>query len=148
MGSEMCIRDSNGVDPQDLIEKYGADTARFYTIFASPPTNTLEWSDESVDGSYRFLKRLWSFALKFKNSHKTTSESKGERHEIHSALKQANYDMQRHQFNTVASACMKILNAIERLPEPGNATATEGLQSSVCSGGDANMTNRRAVSAP
>jgi leucyl-tRNA synthetase len=118
---------NNGVDPQALIDQYGADTARFYTMFASPPTNTLEWSDESVDGSYRFLKRLWSFALKFKNSHKTTSESKGERHEIHSALKQANYDMQRHQFNTVASACMKILNAIERLPEPGNATATEGL---------------------
>ena len=52
---------NNGVDPQALIDKYGADTARFYTMFASPPTNTLEWSDESVEGSYRFLKRVWDF---------------------------------------------------------------------------------------
>ena len=56
---------NNGVDPQALIEKYGADTARFFMIFASPPTNTLEWSDEGVEGSYRFLKRLWAFGAKF-----------------------------------------------------------------------------------
>ena len=118
---------NNGVDPQALIDKYGADTARFYTMFASPPTNTLEWSDESVEGSYRFLKRLWSFGLSHSKSHKTTSPFKQARHEIHSALSQANYDMQRHQFNTVASACMKILNSLERLPDSGNATATEGL---------------------
>jgi leucyl-tRNA synthetase len=118
---------NNGVDPQALIDKYGADTARFYTMFASPPTNTLEWSDESVEGSFRFLKRVWSFALAHSKAHKTTPQFKDARHEVHSALKQANYDMQRHQFNTVASAAMKILNAIERLPDPGNATATEGL---------------------
>ncbi len=56
---------NNGVDPQLLIEKYGADTARFFIIFASPPTSTLEWSDEGVDGSYRFLKRLWNYGLNF-----------------------------------------------------------------------------------
>jgi leucyl-tRNA synthetase len=56
---------NNGVDPQKLIEQYGADTARFYTMFASPPTNTLEWSDESVEGSYRFLRRVWDFSYKF-----------------------------------------------------------------------------------
>src|SRR5262249_45750923 len=113
--------------PQALIDKYGADTARFYTMFASPPTNTLEWSDESVEGSYRFLKRVWSFALAQSKGHKTTTEHKDARREIHLALSQANYDMQRHQFNTVASACMKILNAVEKLPDAGNATATEGL---------------------
>jgi leucyl-tRNA synthetase len=118
---------NNGVDPQALIDKYGADTARFYTMFASPPTNTLEWSDESVEGSYRFLKRLWSFGLSHSNSQRTTNQYKEARHEIHSALSQANYDMQRHQFNTVASASMKILNSLERLPDSGNATAAEGL---------------------
>ena len=122
---------NNGVDPQALIDKYGADTARFYTIFASPPTNTLEWSDESVEGSFRFLKRVWNFGLAYSKAHKTVVQDKAARHEIHSALRQANYDMQRHQFNTVASACMKILNAIEALrPADGasvNATATEGL---------------------
>jgi leucyl-tRNA synthetase len=118
---------NNGVDPQALIDKYGADTARFYTMFASPPTNTLEWSDESVEGSYRFLKRVWNFAVKFsadKNGNANTD--KAARHEIHSALSQANYDMQRHQFNTVASACMKILNAIEKIPNR-NPAAEEGL---------------------
>jgi leucyl-tRNA synthetase len=122
---------NNGVDPQALIDRYGADTARFYTIFASPPTNTLEWSDESVEGSYRFLKRVWAFGLAYSKAHKTTAEDKAARHEIHAALSQANYDMQRHQFNTVASACMKILNAIEKLRDASagavNATANEGL---------------------
>jgi leucyl-tRNA synthetase len=96
-------------------------------MFASPPTNTLEWSDESVEGSYRFLNRVWNFALAHSKAHKTTSQHKDARFEVHSALSQANYDMQRHQFNTVASACMKILNSIERLPDPGSATASEGL---------------------
>jgi leucyl-tRNA synthetase len=122
---------NNGVDPQALIDKYGADTARFYTIFASPPTNTLEWSDESVEGSYRFLKRVWAFGLAHSKAHKTAAQDKAARREIHAALSQANYDMQRHQFNTVASACMKILNAIEKLRDAGggavNATANEGL---------------------
>jgi leucyl-tRNA synthetase len=118
---------NNGVDPQALIDRYGADTARFYTMFASPPTSTLEWSDESVEGSARFLRRLWSFAVAHSKAHKTTPQFKDARHEIHATLKMANFDMQRHQFNTVASACMKILNAIERLPDAGNATATEGL---------------------
>ena len=105
---------NNGVDPQHLIEKYGADTARFFIIFASPPTNTLEWSDEGVDGAYRFLRRLWKFAAAAGSL--PEQSSKEARFEIHSVLKQANYDMQKHQFNTVASAGMKILNALERSP--------------------------------
>jgi leucyl-tRNA synthetase len=105
---------NNGVDPQHLIEKYGADTARFFIIFASPPTNTLEWSDEGVDGAYRFLRRLWRFAASARNL--PEHSSKDARFEIHSVLRQANYDMQKQQFNTVASAGMKILNALERSP--------------------------------
>jgi leucyl-tRNA synthetase len=106
---------NNGVDPQALIDRYGADTARFFIIFASPPTNTLEWSDEGVDGSYRFLKRVWNFASRASGETPLQS-SKEARFEIHSVLKQANYDMQKHQFNTVASAAMKILNALEKSP--------------------------------
>jgi leucyl-tRNA synthetase len=118
---------NNGVDPQDLIDRYGADTARFFIIFASPPTNTLEWSDEGVDGSYRFLRRLWSYALRYSRRAPSAGEFREVRHEIHAVLRQANYDMQRHQFNTVASACMKILNALERLPDAGNKVAAEGM---------------------
>ena len=119
---------NNGVDPQALIDKYGADTARFFIIFASPPTSTLEWSDEGVEGSYRFLRRLWTYAGRFsaRKGLKGTP-SKGARFEIHSVLKQANYDLQKLQFNTVASACMKILNALERLPEEDSAADEEGM---------------------
>ena len=117
---------NNGVDPQALIEKYGADTARFYIIFASPPTNTLEWSDESVEGSYRFLRRVWAYAVKHARAEQNRDPAKDARFEIHSVLKQANYDLQKHQFNTVASAAMKILNALERIPGR-NAVSAEGL---------------------
>ena len=120
---------NNGVDPQSLIEKYGADTARFYTMFASPPTNTLEWSDESVEGSFRFLKRVWAYCLKYQNGNKTEAAeplSKAARFEVHSVLKQINYDIEKHQLNTVASGSMKILNALEKL-EGAPAAAREGL---------------------
>jgi len=119
---------NNGVDPQDLIDKYGADTARFFVIFASPPTNTLEWSDEGVEGSYRFLRRLWVYAARFSRRKGMAGKpGKDARFEIHSVLKQANYDLQKFQFNTVASACMKILNALERLPEEDTAADEEGM---------------------
>jgi leucyl-tRNA synthetase len=119
---------NNGVDPQALIDRYGADTARFYIIFASPPTNTLEWSDESVEGSYRFLRRVWAYCLKFSGAAAAGEDAGREvRFEIHSVLKQANYDLQKHQFNTVASAAMKILNALEGLPAARGPLAEEGL---------------------
>jgi len=119
---------NNGVDPQALIDKYGADTARFYTMFTSPPTNTLEWSDEGVEGSYRFLRRLWIYAARYSRRKAGPGEpSKAARFEIHSVLRQANYDLQKFQLNTVASACMKILNALERLPEEESAAEAEGM---------------------
>ena len=129
---------NNGVDPQHLIEQYGADTARFFMMFASPPEQTLEWSDSGVDGSYRFLKRLWAFAAAAGDAIKSTPPMPAKpqesaatvRREIHLNLKQANYDLQKFQFNTVASAAMKMLNALERAPnsaEGGAAVAREGL---------------------
>ncbi len=120
---------NNGVDPQAMIDKYGADTARFYIIFASPPTNTLEWSDESVEGSFRFLKRLWAYGVRFDSSGPgmTDDLAKATRFEIHSVLRQANYDLAKHQFNTVASAAMKILNALERFAGGRNKVTEEGV---------------------
>ena len=121
---------NNGVDPQALIEKYGADTARFFIIFTSPPTQSLEWSDEGVEGSYRFLKRLWIYGANFNRAGPAVTPGlrKATRFEIHSVLRQANYDLQKHQFNTVASAAMKILNALERLAAGrSEAAAVEGL---------------------
>lgn len=111
----------NGVDPQSLIEQYGADTARFFMMFAAPPEQTLEWSDSGVEGSHRFLRRVWQFGVVLSNTDKQDLPTKlgsalaAHRREIHSVLKQANADLARLQFNTVASACMKMLNTLEKL---------------------------------
>jgi leucyl-tRNA synthetase len=108
-------------------------------MFASPPEDTLVWSDAGVEGAARFLRRLWTFAWEFNEAGMAapapasgsalSKEMAGVRREVHAVLKQANYDFGRHQFNTVASAAMKILNALERAPEgdPGrNAVLHEG----------------------
>jgi leucyl-tRNA synthetase len=122
---------NNGVDPQELIDHYGADIARFFMMFTSPPEDTLVWSDAGVEGAARYLRRLWNFAWEFGQAGIKPSVSlhgtafpaglAAARREVHAVLKQANYDIARHQFNTVASAAMKILNALERAPEPGPA---------------------------
>ena len=111
----------NGVDPQALIEQYGADTARFFMMFAAPPEQTLEWSDTGVEGSHRFLKRVWGYGYLLKQEALTALPNKLPnglatiRREIHTTLKQASVDLSRQQFNTVASASMKMLNALEKL---------------------------------
>jgi leucyl-tRNA synthetase len=121
---------NNGVDPQDLIEKYGADTARLYTMFTAPPEATLEWNDAAVEGSYRFLRRVWNFGVKLSAIDSVAAdasvagakslkdvefgkEAKALRLEIHTVLKQIDYDYQRMQYNTVVSGAMKLLNALE-----------------------------------
>ena len=120
---------NNGVDPQDLIEKYGADTARIFVMFASPPEQSLEWSDSGVEGASRFLRRLWLFAagrgkaaadhasirpfIPVKDWSSQTLAIREFRRGVHLALKQASYDYDRMQYNTVVSACMKMLNLLE-----------------------------------
>ncbi len=116
----------NGVDPQALIEHYGADTARFFMMFASPPEQTLEWSDSGVEGAYRFMKRVWAFGHGLKNQ-SATGAAGGLRREIHLLLKQANYDLAKLQFNTVASSCMKMLNALEKAPADPHAREGFGI---------------------
>ena len=116
----------NGVDPQALIEQYGADTARFFMMFAAPPEQTLEWSDSGVEGAYRFMKRVWSFGHGLKHQG-TTTDAGSLRRDIHLLLKQANYDLGKLQFNTVASACMKMLNALEKAPADPHAKEGFGI---------------------
>jgi leucyl-tRNA synthetase len=111
---------NNGVDPQVMIEKYGADTARFFMMFASPPEDTLAWNDDGVEGAYRYLRRLWKYAAENANLISAADDGSSDdeaagaaRRELHLLLKQANFDYQRMQFNTVASAAMKMLNLLE-----------------------------------
>ncbi len=115
---------NNGVDPQDLIERYGADTARLYMMFTAPPEATLEWNDAAVEGSWKFLRRVWNFAAKNETALRAgiagprdearfNDAAKALRKEIHTTLKQINFDFERIQYNTVVSGCMKLLNAME-----------------------------------
>jgi len=122
---------NNGVDPQALIDRYGADTARLFVMFASPPEQTLEWSDSGVEGASRFLRRLWAFChaqralieagAAIPEANPVASPADGPaaqsartlRRDIHAILKQASYDYERKQYNTVVSAAMKMLNALE-----------------------------------
>lgn len=130
---KMGKSERNGVDPQDLIDKYGADTARLYTMFTAPPEATLEWNDAAVEGSYRFLRRVWNFGHKLSAmpASSAAAASYGKtaqalRREIHTVLRQVDYDYQRMQYNTVVSGAMKMLNALEdfkALDEPGAAAA-------------------------
>ena len=152
--TKMSKSKNNGADPQAAVDQYGADTVRLYTMFASPPDQTLEWSDEGVQGAYRFLRRVYDYCfeyrdnirsqffldptslmLKEKRAQNPSKEQKDCRREIHSALKKANFDYSRNQINTVVSGCMKIFNALPDIagnPEgsdPGitdSAVVTEG----------------------
>ncbi len=132
---------NNGIDPQDLIEKYGADTARLYTMFTAPPEATLEWNDSAVEGSYRFLRRLWGFAHKHQDAVRRATASdlsaaplgdaaKALRRELYLVLRQVSYDYERMQYNTVVSGCMKLLNALENF----KPSASEGDAAVLCEG--------------
>ncbi len=126
---------NNGVDPQALIQQLGADTARLFVMFASPPEQTLEWNDSGVDGAHRFLRRVWAFAAAHQSDlagspiQGLNPAGKATRREFHLVLKQINFDYERLQFNTVISGCMKLMNLLEKLPHDGQrpALATEGM---------------------
>ncbi len=129
---------NNGVDPQDLIEQYGADTARLYTMFTAPPEATLEWNDAAVEGSHRFLRRVWNFCVKQEANHGAAPVAAGQvsfgkpakalRREIHTIFKQVDYDYQRMQYNTVVSGAMKMLNALEDFQDDGSAGSRAALR--------------------
>jgi len=133
---KMSKSKNNGVDPQVLTDRYGADTVRLYTMFTSPPDQSLEWNDEGVEGSSRFLKRLWSLAASMLSADgELPAVSKGKdpevaRREIHGVLKKTLFDYERQQFNTVVSGCMTMVNTLyktERTTDEGKGVLREGL---------------------
>ena len=129
---KMSKSKNNGIDPQTLIDRYGADTVRLYTMFTAPPDQSLEWSDEGVEGAYRFMKRLWNLAAKLSGKLDQAPFSgmiKDTRREVHQNLQKALFDYERQQYNTVVSACMSMVNALNKLgdSEEEIATLQEGL---------------------
>jgi leucyl-tRNA synthetase len=129
---KMGKTERNGVDPQQIIDRYGADTARLFVMFASPPEQSLDWNNAGVEGANRFLKRLWKFAVAHVEaltgaSGRAASAGSPLRHEIHTVLRQVSYDYERMQYNTVVSGTMKLLNALEAHADADPACRREGF---------------------
>ena len=126
---KMSKSKNNVVEPRDIIARFGADTARLFTMFAGPPDQSAAWSDSGAEGSFRFLRRLWNFASQERDavcrgriaSHdgsqwlaEADSSERKVRYEMHTLLGQASFDFDRLQYNTVVSAVMKMLNVLDR----------------------------------
>lgn len=120
-GAKMSKSKGNTVDPQELVEKYGADTVRLFIMFTSPPEQSLEWSDAGVDGAYRFLKRLWTLVqnhkvTKITEDYQSTSFSASQkelRRKLHATIEKVSDDLvRRFTFNTAIAANMELLNSL------------------------------------
>ena len=134
---------NNGVDPQALVEQFGADTARLFTMFAAPPEQTLEWSDEGVQGSFRFMKRLWkavhshvSAGLPGKlDTSALTEAQRNLRRQTHQTLVKVTDDFARRRtFNTAIASVMELLNALAKFEDSsaqGRSVAHEALEIAV-----------------
>ncbi|HGY9627354.1 TPA: leucine--tRNA ligase [Pseudomonas putida] len=137
---KMSKSKNNGVDPQAMIDAYGADTCRLFMMFASPPDMSLEWSDSGVEGASRFLRRVWRLAqahvaqgLPGKLDVASLDDAqKTIRRAIHAAIKQASTDVgQFHKFNTAIAQVMTVMNVLEKAPqatEQDRALLQEGLE--------------------
>ena len=123
---------NNGVDPQKLVEQYGADTARLFMMFASPPEQTLEWADAGIDGAFRFLKRLWKQVYEHlqqggaidrsAQNEELGSELQSLRYQLHQTIAKVGDDLgRRHTFNTAIAAVMELMNALGKLQDPSPA---------------------------
>jgi len=118
---KMSKSKNNVVEPKDIIAKFGADTARLFTMFAGPPDQSAAWSDSGAEGAFRYLRRLWAYAVKNAERIRAGGDgfdaisagAKDLRREVHLLLRQISHDYDRLQYNTVVSGAMKLLNALE-----------------------------------
>ena len=117
-GSKMSKSKGNTVDPNNLIQKYGADTVRLFVIFAAPIENSLEWSDHGVEGSFKFLNKLWGIGFKIKNYNKdidnySLDDEKKLKIISNKAIAKVTDDYgKRLSLNTIVSTCMELLNSL------------------------------------
>lgn len=124
----------NGVAPGDVVDKYGADTARMFILFKAPPEKDLEWEDADVEGQFRFLNRVWRLvtesagSLNPKATGEMTKAEKDLRRSIHTAIKEITEDLQgEYQFNTAVSELMKLSNALSDFDQKNSSVYAEGI---------------------
>ena len=142
--TKMSKSKNNGIDPQVMIDKYGADTVRLFMMFAAPPEQSLEWSDSGVEGAHRFLRRLWKLVHDHVNSdvavisldtEKLTDPQKELRRKVHETISKVTDDIERRQtFNTAIAAVMELLNSLSKfadISEQGSAVMREALESTI-----------------
>ncbi len=134
---KMSKSKNNVVEPREFIGRFGADTARLFTIFAGPPDQSAAWSDSGAEGAFRYLRRLWAFGVKHEAALRaaataTPASAEGAarslRFELHTLLGQISHDFERMQYNTVASGAMKLLNALEGFHNDGSTAAKAALR--------------------
>ena len=140
-GSKMSKSKGNTVDPQGLIDQYGADTVRLFTMFASPPDQSLEWDDKGVEGASRFLKRLWNMAVTAAGKvgvldrSSLSDEQKAIRRKLHETIRKVSDDIgRRYTFNTAIAAIMELMNHLARFDddsEQGQAVMQEAISAVV-----------------
>ena len=144
-GTKMSKSKGNTVDPQQLIDQYGADTVRLFTMFAAPPEMSLEWSDSGVEGAFRFLKRLWkqvythvsadADAVVKLDTTSLSTEQKNLRLKLHETIRKVSDDVgRRYTFNTAIAANMELINELSRFNDDsaqGRAVMHEALQAIV-----------------
>jgi len=138
-GTKMSKSKGNTVDPQELIDTYGADTARLFMMFAAPPEQSLEWADSGVEGAHRFLRRLWTFvathlesggALEAYKGGELSAELKTLRRQLHQTIEKITDDYGRRQtFNTAIAAVMELMNAYGKVD--GDDTVTRSVRQEV-----------------
>ena len=138
--SKMSKSKNNGIDPQDLVDKYGADTIRLYTMFAAPPEQTLEWSESAVEGANRFLRRFWKQVAEHAAAGEVVAldvnalskEQKDLRRKTHETIKKVSDDCDRRlTFNTAIAAIMELNNAMSKFrddSDQGKAVLREALE--------------------
>jgi leucyl-tRNA synthetase len=116
-GEVMSKSKGNIVDPDGIIKKYGADTLRLYILFAGPPETEMEWNDKGIEGSFRFLNRVWRLVEQTKDQRPKTKEFRREeikklKRKTHETIKRVTEDIEQFQFNTAISAIMELVNAV------------------------------------